>query len=108
MNPQLKKGVLELCVLSQLTGGDKYGYELTELISREMSLAAGTLYMILKRLKEEQYVETYLVESDSGPARKYYHLTEKGYGYLSEKQKEWQTFTEMVERLTHKGGYSHD
>ena len=64
--------------------------------------------MILKRLKEEQYVETYLVESDSGPARKYYHLTEKGYGYLSEKQKEWQTFTEMVDRLTHKGGYSHD
>ena len=108
MNPQLKKGVLELCVLSQLTDDDKYGYELTELISREMSLAAGTLYMILKRLKEEQYVETYLVESDSGPARKYYHLTEKGYGYLSEKQKEWQTLTEMVERLTHKGGYSHD
>ena len=108
MNPQLKKGVLELCVLSQLADGDKYGYELTELISCEMSLAAGTLYMILKRLKEEQYVETYLVESDSGPARKYYHLTEKGYGYLSEKQKEWQTFTEMVERLTHKGGYSHD
>lgn len=100
MNPQLKKGVLELCVLSQLTDGDKYGYELTELISREMSLAAGTLYMILKRLKEEQYVDTYLVESDSGPARKYYHLTEKGYGYLEEKSKEWQAFTEMVDRLT--------
>ncbi|HIX76397.1 MAG TPA: PadR family transcriptional regulator, partial [Candidatus Fusicatenibacter merdavium] len=54
------------------------------------------------------YVETYLVESDSGPARKYYHLTEKGYGYLEEKSKEWQAFTEMVDRLTRKGGYSHD
>ena len=52
MNPQLKKGVLELCVLSQLTKEDKYGYELTDAISREMSIAAGTLYMILKRLKE--------------------------------------------------------
>ena len=45
MNPQLKKGVLELCVLSQLTKEDKYGYELTDAISREMSIAAGTLYM---------------------------------------------------------------
>ncbi len=59
MNPQLKKGVLELCVLSQLTKEDKYGYELTDAISREMSIAAGTLYMILKRLKEAGYVETY-------------------------------------------------
>ena len=42
MNPQLKKGVLELCVLSQLTKEDKYGYELTDAISREMSIAAGT------------------------------------------------------------------
>jgi DNA-binding PadR family transcriptional regulator len=49
MNPQLKKGVLELCVLSQLTKEDKYGYELTDAISREMSIAAGTLYMILKQ-----------------------------------------------------------
>ena len=57
MNPQLKKGVLELCVLSQLTKEDKYGYELTDAISREMSIAAGTLYMILKRLKEAGYVE---------------------------------------------------
>ena len=40
MNPQLKKGVLELCVLSQLTKEDKYGYELTDAISREMSIAA--------------------------------------------------------------------
>ena len=56
MNPQLKKGVLELCVLSQLTKEDKYGYELTDAISREMSIAAGTLYMILKLLKEAGYV----------------------------------------------------
>ena len=99
MNPQLKKGVLELCVLSQLTDDDKYGYELTELISREMSLAAGTLYMVLKRLKEEQYVETYLVESDSGPARKYYHLTERGRGYLSSLKSDWHEFSKMVDEI---------
>ena len=50
MNAQFKKGVLELCVLSQLADGDMYGYELTEKISEEMSLAAGTLYLILKTI----------------------------------------------------------
>lgn len=50
MNAQFKKGALELCVLSQLALRDQYGYELTENISKEMKLAAGTLYLILKRL----------------------------------------------------------
>ena len=77
MNPQLKKGVLELCVLSQLTKEDKYGYELTDAISREMSIAAGTLYMILKRLKEAGYVET----------------------YQQEKKQEWLDFTQQINRL---------
>lgn len=45
MNTQFKKGALELCVLSQLRKADKYGYELTETISREMELATGTLYL---------------------------------------------------------------
>ena len=49
MNAQFKKGALELCVLSQLALRDQYGYELTENISKEMKLAAGTLYLILKR-----------------------------------------------------------
>ena len=74
MNTQFKKGALELCVLSLLVRGDKYGYELTERISVEMSIASGTLYPILRKLKEDDYVTTYLVESESGPARKYYRL----------------------------------
>lgn len=77
MNTQFKKGALELCVLSQLVRGDKYGYELTERISDEMSIAGGTLYPILRKLKADDYVTTYLVESESGPARKYYKLTDK-------------------------------
>ena len=51
MNAQFKKGALELCVLSQLALRDQYGYELTENISKEMKLAAGTLYLILKRMR---------------------------------------------------------
>ena len=99
MNAQFKKGALEICVLSQLAQGDKYGYELTERISEEMSIASGTLYPILRKLKADEYVTTYLVESESGPARKYYQLTEKGYRYQEELLKEWKEFIEAVERL---------
>lgn len=99
MNAQFKKGALELCVLSQLAQGDKYGYELTDCISREMSVAAGTLYLILKRLKDEHYVETYLRESSEGPARKYYHLTDTGLAYQKTCAEEWFRFVEQVRRL---------
>ena len=99
MNAQFKKGALEICVLSQLAQGDKYGYELTERISEQMSIASGTLYPILRKLKADEYVTTYLVESESGPARKYYKLTEKGYRYQEELLKEWKEFIEAVERL---------
>ena len=54
MNAQFKKGALELCVLSLLMKRDRYGYELTDAISQEMSIAPGTLYLVLKRLKEEE------------------------------------------------------
>ena len=99
MNTQFKKGALELCVLSQLVHGDKYRYELTERISKEMSIAGGTLYPILRKLKEEDYVTTYLVESESGPARKYYQLTEKGKQYQAEFKWEWEKFVKAVNLL---------
>lgn len=99
MNTQFKKGALELCVLSQLVKGDKYGYELTEKISGEMSIAGGTLYPILRKLKADDCVTTYLVESESGPARKYYKLTEKGRQYQQDVKREWNEFTKAVNRL---------
>ena len=99
MNTQFKKGALELCVLSQLVRGDKYGYELTERISVEMSIAGGTLYPILRKLKDDDYVTTYLVESESGPARKYYRLTDKGIKYKDALKQEWEDFIRAVNNL---------
>lgn len=96
MNAQYKKGVLELCVLSKLVEADRYGYELTEAISKQMVIATGTLYLILKRLKDDAYVETYLVESVGGPARKYYHLTDKGRTYQAVQKEEWMDFIKIV------------
>ena len=99
MNTQFKKGALELCVLSQLVRGDKYGYELTERISVGMSIAGGTLYPILRKLKDDDYVTTYLVESESGPARKYYRLTDKGIKYQDSLKQEWEDFIRAVNNL---------
>ena len=99
MSPQFKKGALELCVLSKLVEADRYGYELTEAISKKMVIATGTLYLILKRLKDEEYVETYLVESEEGPARKYYHLTAKGKEYQQKLKDEWIEFVNVVEEM---------
>ena len=99
MNAQFKKGALELCVLSQLKNADRYGYQLTDAVSKEMAIAPGTLYLVLKRLKEESQVETYLVESDEGPARKYYHLTEAGRAHQVQLEQEWKEFVAAVDRL---------
>ncbi len=99
MDAQFKKGVLELCVLSQLKIQDRYGYELTETISKELSVTAGTLYLILKRLKDSGHVDTYLVESSNGPARKYYHLTEQGESYRETQKNEWLAFVEKAGKL---------
>lgn len=99
MNAQFKKGALELCVLSKLVEADRYGYELTDSISQQMVIATGTLYLILKRLKDDAYVETYLVESGEGPARKYYHLTEKGREYQVTQKDEWMNFVSVVQEI---------
>ena len=99
MNAQWKKGVLELCVLSQLREKDQYGYELTERISGKLDVSAGTLYLVLKRLRDSGYLETYLVESSSGPARKYYHLTETGRRNCEADRADWLEFASKVEEL---------
>lgn len=99
MNAQFKKGALELCVLSKLVDSDRYGYELTDEISQKMVIATGTLYLVLKRLKDDRYVDTYLQESENGPARKYYHLTEEGRAYQSALKTEWLEFVQAVEHI---------
>ena len=62
MNVQFKKGALELCVLTLLRQGEKYGYELAEAISGEISISEGTIYPILRRLRNEGYFEVTLRE----------------------------------------------
>ena len=99
MNIQLKKGVLELCVLSLLKRDDKYGYELIAEISKGIEISEGTIYPLLRRLKNEGYVETYLDLSRRGPPRKYYRLTEKGDNTRITYLNEWNEFLRGVNSI---------
>ena len=99
MNPQYKKGVIELCVLSMLYRRDCYGYEVSESISKHIDIADGTVYPILRKLKSNGMVTTYLSEESGGPPRKYYALTKLGKEeYLSAKT-DWLDFVNSVERV---------
>lgn len=99
MNTQFKKGVLELCVLVLLTKRDYYGYELVEKISQSIEITEGTIYPLLKRLKDDGYVSTYQVESASGATRKYYKVTEIGKKRTDSSSKEWSEFVKNVNNL---------
>ena len=96
MNIQFKKGVLELCVLSRLDKKICYGYELVNEISKNILISEGTIYPLLRRLKLEGLVTTYLQESQEGPPRKYYKLTESGRKKEIELKKEWFSFVDSV------------
>jgi len=99
LNIQYNKGVLELCVLSLLHRGDCYGYVISENISKKIDIADGTVYPILRKLKGDGLVTTYLSEESGGPPRKYYRLTEAGKReYLKEKA-EWLGFIKTVEAM---------
>lgn len=103
MNTQFKKGILELCVLSYLSEKDYYGYELVEAVSVHINISEGTVYPMLRRLNQENLVETYIRESSSGPPRKYYHLTDSGKQYFREQLSDWQSFSENVNKLLRRG-----
>lgn len=99
MNTQYKKGVLPMCVLSILKKQDCYGYQLSALISKEINVSEGTIYPLLKRMRTEELVSTYLKESDEGPPRKYYRMTEEGQKKYLELKEEWEEFTGKINNL---------
>lgn len=103
VNVQFKKGVLELCVLVLLDKQDRYGYELVQKISDQISISEGSVYPLLRRLTKEGYFTTYLKESTEGPSRKYYKLTDSGRTYLHELLEEWKEFTKGVNQLIKEG-----
>jgi PadR family transcriptional regulator, regulatory protein PadR len=77
---QLRKGLLELCVLNALGGAERYGYDLVKTLMQVpgLGMTEGTLYPLLSRLRVQGLISARLEESSEGPARKYYSLTKDG------------------------------
>ncbi len=103
MNSQLKKGTLELCVLTLLSRKDMYGFELAGTISAHISISEGTIYPLLKRIRDDGFVTTYLRESQEGPPRKYYSITDYGRATKETLEQEWNSLvggmTKIMEGL---------
>ncbi|MEG2789001.1 MAG: PadR family transcriptional regulator [Romboutsia sp.] len=99
MNTQFKKGVLEICVLALIAKKDMYGYEIVQNISKVIEVNEGTIYPLLRRLTKDEYFETYILESNEGPARKYYKITQLGRENLINLINEWKNFTNAVDYL---------
>lgn len=108
MNIQLKKGVMEIVVLSMLRRKDFYGYELVTEISKYIEMSEGTIYPLLNRFKKDGLVDTYLAESHNGPPRKYYRVTDTGRSEYRESLKEWMAFNQAVKKILAEGGGADD
>ena len=94
---QLRKGVLDLCVLALLSRGESYGYEIASTLVAAVNMGEGTIYPLLRRMQKDKLVVTRLVESSSGPPRKYYGLTPLGQATLKMHCREWRTLVKAVD-----------
>ncbi len=98
---QMRKGVLELCILSLLKGKDAYASDIIEhLKSAQMIVVEGTLYPLLTRLKNAKLLAYRWEESKSGPPRKYYALTEEGSKAIDELSETWDQLVAAVKQTT--------
>ena len=97
---QLRKGVVEYCVLGLLSREPMYGWQLSETLTAHSMIASiGTLYPVLGRLREKGLVVSFDEASDAGPVRKYYRLTAAGREQLRTFRNQWPAFTRTVAEL---------
>ena len=103
---QLRRGVLELCVLRIVNDAASYGYEIVTRLESLGPLAAGenTVYPLLRRLKADRHLDTFSVDSPAGPPRQYYRLTAQGQRRLAALEKEWDAMVRAVDRCVVAGG----
>ncbi len=88
MDIQLKRGLLDVCVLAAIKNEDSYGYKIIKDMKPYIELSESTLYTILKRL-ENSYMLTVKNVEHNGRLRKYYHITDVGLKRIEEFKKEW-------------------
>ena len=98
---QLRKGLLEFCVLSFLRHGESYGYEIAQALKNleELAVTESTLYPILYRLRKEGFLTVRAVPSSEGPPRRYYALTALGRRRVREMKEYWESLNVSINRL---------
>ena len=98
---QLRRGVVEYCVLALLRDEERYGFDLVRTLTDRGGLVTseGTMYPLLSRLRKEGMVETTWRESASGPPRRYYRLTRAGRSALAWFVPEWERFRDAIDGL---------
>ncbi|ASN07117.1 PadR family transcriptional regulator [Virgibacillus necropolis] len=108
LKSQLLKGILEGCILSIIKNEPTYGYELSLKLQHYglNDVGEGSIYPILLRLQKEKLIEGVMKNSQTGPKRKYYHLTETGVIALVEFTNHWNGLKDPVDRIIEQGGAS--
>ncbi len=98
---QMRKGVLEFCILSIIKQGEAYPSDIVEKMkAANLNILEGTLYPLLTRLKNADFLTYRWVESNSGPPRKYFSMTEKGLLFYEELETTWNELANAVNTLT--------
>ena len=92
MDAQLKRGLIDICVLAAIRNEDSYGYRIIKIIKPYIEISESTLYPVLRRLEEAQMLSVYSVEHN-GRLRKYYHINQAGIERLNAFSEEWKEIT---------------
>ena len=98
---QMRKGILEYCILGILSSGDSYTSDIIEELKKaKLIVVEGTLYPLLTRLKNAGLLEYRWEESNSGPPRKYYSLSQNGLSFQRDLKQTWEGLSQAVNHLT--------
>lgn len=104
MDIQLKRGLLDVCVLAAIKDGDSYGYKMIKDMKPYIEMSESTLYTILKRLESAKMLTVRTAEHD-GRLRKYYHITDAGLCRIAEFKDEWKEVVSIYRFVTKEENY---
>lgn len=102
MDIQLKRGLLDVCVLAAIKDEDSYGYKIIKDMKPYIELSESTLYTILKRLESANMLTVHTSEHE-GRLRKYYHITQAGLGRIEDFKEEWREMITLYQFVTRGG-----
>lgn len=101
MSKEIKKGSIDILIISLISKRDMYGYEVAKVIKEKSNnlyeMGEGTLYAALKRLEKNDVLESYWGDSESGGRRKYYRITDNGKIVLEKRMKEWNEVNSLIQ-----------